>query len=221
VKNYYEILGIDTNADEQEIKKAYLTQVKKFHPDSPLSKENPEAKKNFELIKESYDTLSNKDLRRSYDKYVLKKLLRKKQQKSPAEEDRGNKFYEQGRYMYRAGRYQSASVAFQTALNLEPDNALFCSWLGLTFSHLPGQLRDAKEWCEKAIKLSPHNPDYYINLAIIYKDAGIETKAKTFLQKAVAIDPDNKRANTWLKENSEGLSVKGLYKDIIRKLKKR
>jgi tetratricopeptide (TPR) repeat protein len=221
VKNYYEILGIDTHADEQEIKKAYLTQAKKFHPDSPLGKENPDAKKNFELIKESYDTLSNKDLRRSYDKYVLRKLPGKKPQKDPVREDRSNKFYEQGRDLYRAGRYQSASIAFQTALNLDPDNALYCSWLGLTFSHLPGKLRDAKDWCEKAINLSPHNADYYINLAIIYKDAGIETKAKTFLQKAVAIDPHNRRANAWLNEDSEGFSVKGLYKDIIRKFKKR
>ncbi|KAH0794257.1 dnaJ subfamily B member 1-like [Histomonas meleagridis] len=65
--NYYEVLGLPSNASNSDIKKAYYTLALRYHPDkNPYNVE--EATKKFELIREAYNTLSNKILRENYDK---------------------------------------------------------------------------------------------------------------------------------------------------------
>lgn len=59
MKNYYEILGIQKNATQDEIKRAYFKKVRMHSPEK-----DPE---NFKLIREAYDVLSNENLRRAYD----------------------------------------------------------------------------------------------------------------------------------------------------------
>ena len=59
-----EILGVDKNAKISEIKKAYFTLAKKYHPDINKS---PNAKEKFTEISEAYDTLSNEQKRKAYD----------------------------------------------------------------------------------------------------------------------------------------------------------
>ena len=56
-KNYYEILELEKDASEQEIKLAYRRLAKKYHPD--LNKDDPNAKDKFIEIKNAYDTLIN------------------------------------------------------------------------------------------------------------------------------------------------------------------
>ena len=77
MENYYEILGIAPDADEQTIKKAYHILVKEYHPDSPAAKKTPDASEKFRLLKEAYETLVEKKARENYDKYVLKKPIEK------------------------------------------------------------------------------------------------------------------------------------------------
>ena len=66
-RDYYEVLGVDRNADEAAIKKAYRVLAKKYHPDA-----NPgdkEAEKKFKEASEAYAVLSDADKRRQYDQF--------------------------------------------------------------------------------------------------------------------------------------------------------
>ena len=65
-KDYYEILGVKKAATEDEIKKAYRTLAKKFHPDK--NKGNKEAENKFKEISEAYAVLSDKEKREQYDR---------------------------------------------------------------------------------------------------------------------------------------------------------
>ncbi len=65
-KDYYEILGVKKTASEEEIKKAYRTLAKKFHPDK--NKGNKEAENRFKEISEAYAVLSDKEKREQYDR---------------------------------------------------------------------------------------------------------------------------------------------------------
>jgi len=61
--DFYEILEVDKNATEEEIKKAYRRLALKWHPDkNPNNKTQAEEK--FKLIAEAYEVLSDKDKRR-------------------------------------------------------------------------------------------------------------------------------------------------------------
>ena len=67
-KDYYEILGIEKNANADEIKKAYRKLAKKYHPD--LNQDNKEeAEKKFKEISEAYEVLIDPQKKKIYDTY--------------------------------------------------------------------------------------------------------------------------------------------------------
>src|SRR3989454_3496021 len=69
-RDYYEILGVDRNASEEEIKKAYRRLARQHHPDTQTSEqEKKAAEEKFKEINEAYATLSDQDKRRRYDTF--------------------------------------------------------------------------------------------------------------------------------------------------------
>ena len=65
-KSYYDILGVDKNASEDEIKSAFRKMAKKYHPD--INK-TPEAEAKFKEIGEAYSVLGDAEKRRQYDQF--------------------------------------------------------------------------------------------------------------------------------------------------------
>ena len=67
-RDYYEVLGVDKNATDEEIKKAYRRLAKKYHPDAnPDDKAGAEEK--FKELSEAYENLSDKQKRQMYDQF--------------------------------------------------------------------------------------------------------------------------------------------------------
>jgi len=66
-RDYYEVLGVDKNADDATIKKAYRNLAKKYHPD--VRPGDAEAAEKFKEASEAYAVLSDPDKRRQYDQF--------------------------------------------------------------------------------------------------------------------------------------------------------
>ena len=66
-RDYYEVLGVDKNADAATIKKAYRTLAKKYHPDANPGNEEAAAK--FKEASEAYAVLSDDEKRKQYDQF--------------------------------------------------------------------------------------------------------------------------------------------------------
>ena len=66
-RDYYEVLGVEKNADDAAIKKAYRQLAKKYHPD--MNPGDAEAEKKFKEASEAYAVLSDPEKKRQYDQF--------------------------------------------------------------------------------------------------------------------------------------------------------
>ncbi|MGI8728335.1 MAG: molecular chaperone DnaJ [Solirubrobacterales bacterium] len=66
-RDYYEVLGVDRDADEGQIKKAFRRLARDLHPDVNTS--DPEAENKFKEAAEAYEVLSDSERRATYDRY--------------------------------------------------------------------------------------------------------------------------------------------------------
>ena len=66
-RDYYEVLGLNKGASEEDIKKAFRQSAKKYHPD--LHPGDKECEERFKEVNEAYEVLSDKDKRARYDQF--------------------------------------------------------------------------------------------------------------------------------------------------------
>jgi molecular chaperone DnaJ len=67
MRDYYEILGVDRNATQEEIKQAFRRLAREYHPD--VRKDDPQASERFKEINEAYQVLSDPERRAHYDRF--------------------------------------------------------------------------------------------------------------------------------------------------------
>jgi molecular chaperone DnaJ len=67
MRDYYEILGLQKTASESEIKKAYRSMAKKYHPDT--NPDNADAEEKFKEVNQANDVLSDPEKRKLYDRF--------------------------------------------------------------------------------------------------------------------------------------------------------
>ena len=65
-RDYYEVLGVDHDADQKTIKRAFLKRAREVHPDVS---DDPEAEAKFKEVNEAYSVLSDEQKRSNYDRY--------------------------------------------------------------------------------------------------------------------------------------------------------
>ena len=65
-RDYYEVLGVEKKATQDQLKKAYRKLVKKYHPDV---NKDPQAEEKFKEINAAYEVLSNPEKKQQYDQY--------------------------------------------------------------------------------------------------------------------------------------------------------
>jgi len=66
-QSYYDILGVDQDATQEEIKEAFRSRAMECHPDQASDMSQKEAKRKFIHVREAFDVLGDPDKRRTYD----------------------------------------------------------------------------------------------------------------------------------------------------------
>src|SRR5881628_4160501 len=66
-RDYYEVLGVERGATDEEVKRSYRKLAVKFHPDK--NPDDPHAEEKFKELGEAYDVLIDPDKRAAYDRF--------------------------------------------------------------------------------------------------------------------------------------------------------
>jgi len=189
---YYGALGIKRSATASEIKNAYYTAAKKFHPDRHFYLSSGELKGKlgdiFAYLTEAYTTLSNAEKRIIYDR----RLFSKPEQKLSNEALARLKFKE-GIAALENQNIAQAMELFGQAAYLNSLMAEYHYYYGITLNKL-NRLKEASRAIERALKIDHLNADYSSEVGHIYLNLGLPGRAKSSFEKALKLSPSLERA---------------------------
>ena len=200
--SHYEVLGIETNALDEDVRQAFMALAKVFHPDK-IGRRAPElvelAAKVFARISEANDVLGRPDLRAGYlaqlrktrgasaDRREVNRILTAEQQYQRADE------------AMRRKDWDGALEALRWALELDADEGEFHTlrgWVVYLKSQDQGRADPdgAMDHIRKGIALSPQSPTGYYYLGQIKKACGDPAEAERMFRKTIELRPNHVEA---------------------------
>ena len=212
--SFYQWLGVQRDATDVDIRKAYAVAIKKFHPDrcgSPaLGDLRSELEEIVRKLMEAYATLSDPVIRRRYENSLQTEAPRGENvepssaptsvpvvhEDSASEKLAQNYFREATRAFQRADFHRTVSL-MEEAVTLDT-KAAYHRLLGKALGKNPKWRKSAEEHLQKALDLEPFDFESYLGLAELYETAGLASRAKAMLSRALELDPGNEAILTRL-----------------------
>jgi curved DNA-binding protein CbpA len=195
-QDLYQVLGMNPVASADEIRRAYYTMTRRFHPDTFRNDATKlKAEKVFGRITEAYSTLSHLETRRRYDEEsLLSRTAGQHQDPARQTETMARMNFRQGKESYEHGHLAEALSFLQNACDQDPSRPEYFEYLGLTQAKNPRLRKQAEESLERAIGLQPTEARLYAHLAALYERAGATDRAHEMYRKALQWDPANAAA---------------------------
>jgi chaperone protein DnaJ len=197
MKNYYEILNVNKDANQEEIKSGYKKMLRKYPPEKEQEK--------YKEIREAYDTLKDEKSRKNYDAYFhhekdIKTL-----------EDKYTEYME-------AKNYNEAEKVLKKILIISPEIAHIKDKLGEVYV-LKKEYEKSIEIYKKLIKEYPHNVDYLIKLGGNYQKIEKYEISRMYFLTAYALDTSSSEAisgvvHSYIKENKISEAIDFLNENI-------
>ena len=196
-QNHYEVLSVSREASSAQIKKAYFSLAKEYHPDRHFSSGMEEMKEKLEAlfgrITTAYDTLMAKEERQKYDMDVVTGKIQldggeKKKTMSTEEKVR------LGQIALKKGDPKTAVYYFDQAVEGMKDKGSYHNLLAQALAKITGRGREAESHFKKAIELDPASVDNYIQLGLMYKKARLTQRAIRQFEQALKWDPTHQLA---------------------------
>lgn len=199
MKNLYEVLGIDKNATDQEIKKAYNKLLRKYPPEKEADK--------YKEIREAYDTLRDKERRKNYDAYFEHGEEIKKLEKEASE-------------LIEQENYSRAETILKKILIISPEIIHIRELLGDVFL-LEEKYDESMKQFNSLIQEYPNNSDYYFKRGCIYKEKGMYVNAELDYLKSYSLDYENlgtinEIVYLYIKQDKIDKAISFLNKEIYR-----
>jgi curved DNA-binding protein CbpA len=185
--NYYEVLGVDRSASEQEIRDRFRRLARENHPDRYRGPDKADAERRFQTLTEAVNVLTNSARRKQHDSELTVGAG-----KSPTDPAQIAKVYlSKGAKAYKEGDLRAAYENFDMAVKHNPADAKAHHYLALAASRIPSHVRQAVQAIETAVQKEPVNPVYLKDAGMICRRAGLPAKAERYLDEALQWDPTN------------------------------
>ncbi len=205
----YEILHINPDATEAEIKASYHDMARKYHPDRYHSMDqgadlHAKAEKLFSLINEAHSTLANAESRAAYDAERARKDSRitasiqarstidKEQEKIAAS------LYRAGRLALMARDYEKAVTHLKECVWLRPEVAVYHHYLGVAQKETPRLYKEAERHLLKALELDSTSIDSHLELGKLYLKISLPKRAALRFEQVLRWIPNHEEAQRLL-----------------------
>lgn len=214
-KTHYDSLGVDPAAELAEIKRAYFSMAKMFHPD----KYHSESDENFQriqhaftLLTQAHEALKNVEVRELYD-YRMRKELADREQietlgeavaKANSQAEQAAVSFDRGFNLLVEGDLEAALPFLARAVHYDPSVARYHAYYGKALSQDEDKRHKAEAELQAAIKLDPESPTFRVLLAEFFIQYNLLKRAQGELTRLLEKFPDNREAQKLL----DGLLVK-------------
>jgi tetratricopeptide (TPR) repeat protein len=194
-RTHYQLLGATSEMTAGQIKQKYYALARKFHPDHHMEKEallGP-LKELMDLLTVAYKTLTDPGKRTLYDKQLEKNPtfgLRRKTESQRITEDS----LERAKQCIRAGNFVGSIVWLQKCVDLVPGDATYHAMLARSLGKVPQYRNDAISHYQKAVELDPWKLESYFELAELYEEMELLSRALSTYSKILELNPVHAKA---------------------------
>ncbi len=224
-RTHYEVLDVAREVSAAELKTVYYQLARRYHPDRFRKSDAgllPRIETAFARIAQAYDVLRDDQLRASYDaKLEVHKRVEQIADVAPAvstpaprpEEvaegsaeavvspaERAALHFKEGLAALEMGQKKVALGLFASAARAVPNEPRYRAHYGQILAGNEATRRAAEAELSAAVRLDPKNAEYRMMLAELYRDLGLKLRAKGEAERAVAADPNSRKARDLLRE---------------------
>jgi len=192
----YDLLELERGADSDSIKGNYFRLAREFHPDKYYESEDSALKDKLTTIFDAITDAYNRLKEQSGQETVATAAT----PAAPTDGRDADTLLKQGIAGFKKGDFAEAARLFRAAVEANGKDARAWSYLSLALSKMPDSIKQAEEALIEAINLEPDNADYLANLGILYMKEGVHQRARTQFEKALTLDPANRKAQKGLKD---------------------
>lgn len=239
--DFFALLDIDQDADNNAVRTAYFQLAKLLHPDVVARKKlegiERQALVVFKGISEAYQILSDRRRRAEY----VAKLAAGRTNEKPHEERRRRDntseariFFHKGTLLAQRRVWPEADACFRKAVDLDPNNVchlVSLGWAVMQNEEVPELRRmdEAREWFLKAVTLNAHDADAHYHLAMYFKAKDDKTNQRKSLYETLQLDSKHVGAKREIRllemrsRRANDMDFKDIFnkiKEMIAKLKK-
>jgi curved DNA-binding protein CbpA len=202
---FYDCLGIRPMVKDPEIRRAYLSLVKKYHPDrhgaEHLRDLQPLLQEILAKATEAYEALYNPSTRRCYDQSLRSEAPRGEAAAAPIEaplaapptpsENVASRYYREATAYLARKEYHEAVKLLEEAVQLDPSRGEYHRALAQALGNNPKWRKEAENHYRAAMKIDPFDKEAVLGLATLYETIGMKHRAKPLFALALDLDPDN------------------------------
>jgi DnaJ-class molecular chaperone len=202
--NYYEVLGVERSASEQEIRERFRRLARENHPDRYTGPDKNDAERRFQTLTEAVNVLTNSTRRKQHDAELT----------SPAKGGTvdfaqiAKAYLAKGVKAWKESDWRGAYENFDMAVKHNAADAKAQHYLALAALRT-GNLRQAVQSIEAAVQKEPVNSVYLKDAGLICRRAGLVAKAERYFGEALQWDPANLEVQGALAELRSSRPKKG------------
>lgn len=194
--DYFELLGVSTDASPEEVKRAYFARAREFHPDRHFRSASAEvrqvAQSIYDLFSTAHETLIEPSERERY----LQALASGVKRSATVEIEHileGEQHFREGENWLRRKNYAQAAQCFGKAAQVSPHEGEYLAlWAWAVFQEQPN-VREKAEWAlerlAEAIRHSPRLDKCYLFAGYIHKSMGAPRAAQRQFELALQANP--------------------------------